>query len=69
MSIWRIAWTQRNVAGKRRYVDRIEAPTLRDALAIWGKMSWCNARLDAIWDESKFDRVSVFDQPNYKENA
>ena len=50
MGNWNIEWTQRMGGGTRRFTDAITAETAALALAEWGRRSYCNARVDAVYD-------------------
>lgn len=50
MAKWRIAWTQVvGDAGELHHVDEVEAPNAAVAISRWGRASWCNARVEAVW--------------------
>ena len=50
MAIRRIAWTQVvGDAGALHHIDEVEAPNAAVAISRWGRASWCNARVDAVW--------------------
>lgn len=50
MAKWRIAWTQVvGDAGALHHLDEVEAPNVAVAISRWGRASWCNARVEAVW--------------------
>lgn len=50
MAKWRIAWTQVVGDGEaHHYLQEVEAPNAADAISLWGRASWCNARVEAVW--------------------
>lgn len=50
MAKWRIAWTQVvGDADAHHYVQEVEAPNAAVAISRWGRASWCNARVEAVW--------------------
>lgn len=55
MRPWHIEWTQTTDGEEKHFTDAFVAETPALAIAQWEAKSYCNARIDAVYDPQKFE--------------
>jgi hypothetical protein len=55
MKPWHIEWTQTTDGKEKHFTSGFIADTPHEAIAQWEAKSYCNARIDAVYDPQKFE--------------
>jgi hypothetical protein len=55
MRPWHIEWTQTTDGEEKHFTDAFVAETAELAIEQWTAKSYCNARIDAVYDPQKFE--------------